>query len=122
MKAAVLYALAGMILGIVMAGSHDFGVSSVHAHLSLLGWASLAICGLYYQLVPQESEMGAAKFHFWLVNSGVVILTASVGLIASGFAVAEAAAAVGSLVLLASMILFGYIVFTAKEAGQVLQR
>ncbi|MDH4099867.1 MAG: hypothetical protein OEV28_04770 [Nitrospirota bacterium] len=118
MKAAVLYALAGIILGIVMAGSHDFAMGSVHAHLSLLGWTSMAICGLYYQFVPQAAEMGVAKVHFWLANAGVVVLTSSVALIVNGNAGAEVGAAIGSLALLVSMLLFGYIVFTAKEAGR----
>jgi hypothetical protein len=40
-KAAVVFALAGMVMGIAMAASHDHSVFPAHAHLNLLGWVSL---------------------------------------------------------------------------------
>jgi len=118
MKAAVLYALSGIALGAVMAASHNFGMSSAHAHLSLLGWVTMALYALYYQLVPHAAETSAAKVHFWLANFGVLMLAASVALIARGFVGAEAGAAVGSIALLVSMLVFACIVFTVKEGGQ----
>jgi len=118
MKAAVLYGLAGIVLGMVMASSHDFGVRSVHAHLSLLGWVTMALYAIYYQLVPQAADAGAAKAQFWFANFGVVTLSASVALITRGYVSAEAGAAVGSIALLVSMLIFAYVIFTAGERGQ----
>ena len=115
MKAAVLYALSGITLGIAMAASHDFGMSSAHAHLSLLGWVSMALFAFYYQLVPYMAEAGVAKAHFWISNFGVVTLTGSVFLIANGYMAAEAGAVVGAIALLVAMLIFAYVVFAAKE-------
>lgn len=120
MKAGVIYALFGFALGIAMAASHSFAMKSVHTHINLIGWATMAIYAMYYQLVPEASETGLAKAHFWLANLGFIILTAGVALMAAGMPQAEPGAAVGSLVTLVSLILFTYIVF--RSAGEARQR
>lgn len=111
MKAGVFYALLGFALGLMMAGSKDFTLRSVHTHLNLIGWASMAIYAMYYQLVPSASNTGAAKVHFWLANAGVLVMTISVGLLVSGVKAADPGAAVGSIASIASLALFAYIVF-----------
>lgn len=122
MKAAVLYALSGIVLGMVMAASHDFRVSSAHAHLSLLGWVTMALYAFYYQLVPHVAETGAAKANFWFANFGVVTLTASVVFISNGYAAAEAGAAAGAIALLISILIFSCVVFAAKGFNQEKQQ
>jgi hypothetical protein len=117
MKAAVIYAIGGMGLGVAMGASHDFSLSSVHSHLSLLGWMTMAIYGLYYQLVPAAAERRVANIQFWLANAGVVILCSSVGLIVHGKAVAEAGAVVGSLALLTSMLIFAGQLFAGTQTA-----
>jgi len=111
MKAAVLYALTGFALGMFMGAKQDFTLRSVHSHINLLGWVSMAICAAYYQLVPAAAAMRVSKVHFWVANAGMLVLTISVGLLASGYEAAGAGAAAGSLVTLASAALFTYIVF-----------
>ena len=68
LRLAVLYALIGVALGIVMAASHDYNLKPVHAHLNLLGWVSLALFGFWYRSVPASAENMLAKIHFWLYN------------------------------------------------------
>jgi len=46
-RAAVLMVVAGMIWGIVMGISQDHSTFPAHAHLNLLGWASLFLFGIY---------------------------------------------------------------------------
>jgi len=111
MKAGVFYALVGFALGLFMAANKDFTLRSAHSHLNLIGWVTMAIYALYYQLVPAASAMRAAKVHFWIANAGLLVMTVSVGLLASGYEAAEAGAAVGSIVTLASVALFMFIVF-----------
>lgn len=111
MKAGVIYALAGFALGLIMAAGKDFTLRPVHTHLNLIGWVSMAIYAMYYQLVPSASTMGAARAHFWLANFGLLLMTVSVGLLVSGHEAAEAGAAAGSIVSLASLALFIFIVF-----------
>ena len=45
--AAVLYALLGMSLGMFMGATEDFTLAPVHAHINLLGWATLALMGTF---------------------------------------------------------------------------
>lgn len=111
MKAGVFYAQVGFALGMFMAANKDFTLRSVHSHLNLLGWVSMALYALYYQLVPAAASMRAAKVHFWLANAGMLVLNISVGLLVSGYGAAEAGAAAGSIATLSSMALFMFIVF-----------
>ncbi len=110
-KAGVVYALAGFTLGTVMGARGDFTFTSVHSHLNLLGWVTMAVYAAYYQLVPAASAMRSARAHFWLANAGLLVLTASVAMLASGFEKAAPGAALGSILTLASMALFTSIVF-----------
>ncbi|MFD1611047.1 hypothetical protein ACFSCW_04445 [Sphingomonas tabacisoli] len=66
---ASLCLLGGVSLGMYMGMAHDFQLAPVHAHLNLLGWASLALFGLSYCAVPQLAEGWLPKLH--LLLSGV---------------------------------------------------
>ena len=43
--AAIVYAIAGMALGIWSGLHEDFSLSPVHGHLGLVGWVSFAVPG-----------------------------------------------------------------------------
>jgi hypothetical protein len=66
---ASLCLLGGVAMGMFMGMTHDFQLSPVHAHLNLLGWASLALFGLAYCAVPGLAEGWLPKLH--LLLSGV---------------------------------------------------
>jgi hypothetical protein len=51
-KAAVVYFIMGVSLGIYMGASGDHLLVPVHAHFNLVGWASLALVGLIYHQFP----------------------------------------------------------------------
>lgn len=120
MKAAAVYALIGFTVGVVMGATHDFQLRSVHTHLNLIGWASMAIYAVFYQLVPAASRMGLARVHFWAANIGLIILSVSIALISGNVGAAAPGAAAGSIITLVSLVLFTYIVF--KSAGNQTQR
>ena len=105
--AAVLMAVAGMIWGIVMAISGDHSAMPAHAHLNLLGWVSLFLFGLFYQLHPaiDRSRPAMIQVAIWII--GTIILTIGVGLVHQS---GDPIAAVGSLIVLAGMLLFGWLV------------
>ena len=46
MQIAVLAALCGMTLGVVMGARQEFTLAPAHAHLNLLGWVSMMVYGL----------------------------------------------------------------------------
>jgi hypothetical protein len=61
-----------------MAATHDFTPMSVHAHMSLLGWASLALFGLVYHACPQLAERRMAKLHLALCAPAALLLPAGI--------------------------------------------
>lgn len=110
-KTATLLAIVGMGMGIGMAMSHDHTLMPVHAHLNLLGWVSLFLFGIYYKLHPvtDSSRLAVTQVGLWTV--GTLVLTAGVAAIYLGNPGAEPVAAIGSLIVLAAMLLFTALVF-----------
>jgi len=63
----------GVYLGMWMGVNKDFTLAPVHAHLNLLGWASLALFGLTYGAYPSIGRTKLAAWHFALAApSGVL--------------------------------------------------
>ncbi len=110
-KAAVVYGVVGLALGVYMGATHDLSLLTVHSHLSLLGWVTLAICAMYYQLIPDAAERALAKVHFWTANIGLIVLSGSLVLKSQGVSAAEAGAGIGSVLSLAALAMFLYVVF-----------
>jgi hypothetical protein len=52
LRTAVVAVLIGSCLGLAMGVTHDFTLTAVHAHVNLVGWASMFLFGLYYRLTP----------------------------------------------------------------------
>lgn len=50
--AALACLLGGEVMGIWMGVAHDFTFAPVHAHLNLLGWATLSLYGLMHRAYP----------------------------------------------------------------------
>jgi hypothetical protein len=115
-QAAVVFVIAGMIWGIIMAISQDHSPYPAHAHLNLLGWVSLFLFGIYYRLRPSLDGATTALVQVGIWIIGTVILAIGVGLLTTGHPIGEAIAAVGSFVVLFAMLLFGWLVFTAERS------
>ena len=71
---AILYALVGQGLGIYMGATKAFEYRDVHAHLNLVGWATLALAGLIYRSYPELAKRALARWHFWFANAGALLL------------------------------------------------
>jgi peptidoglycan/LPS O-acetylase OafA/YrhL len=108
--AAVLMVLAGMVWGIVMAISQDHSAMPAHAHLNLLGWVCLFLFGIFYHLHPaiDRSRTALLQVYVWIVATVVTVI--GVGLVHTGHPAGDPIAAVGSLVITADMLLFGWLV------------
>ena len=70
--------IGGVGMGIFMGIAHDFQFAPVHAHLNLLGWASLALFGLTYRAYPMLANSRIAVIH--LAVSGVSALMFPAGI------------------------------------------
>ena len=84
LRIAVVYFIAGVLLGIVMAAHQEFTLRPVHAHINLLGWVSLALFGLFYRSLPAAAEGTLAKAHFWLYNLGLPVQMSMLALFLTG--------------------------------------
>ena len=115
-QAAVLFVLAGMVWGLQMAISNDHSAFPAHAHLNLLGWVSLFLFGIYYRLNPALDRSKAALVQVGIWSLGTVVMGVGVGLVHTGHEAGDPIAAVGSLIVLAGMITFGWLVFRAERA------
>lgn len=73
LKIAALYFLVGVGMGLTMEIIQDHRLSGAHAHINLVGWASMAIFGLLYVLFPRAGDSILAKLHFWLYNISLPI-------------------------------------------------
>ena len=112
LKLAVVYLMVGVGLGIVMGSTEDFTLRPVHAHLNLLGWATLALAGLMYSVYPEAGRSRLARVHFWLHNLSLPVMMGSLAWFLKGhpeivpvLAAAEIVAAGGVLAFAANVFL-----------------
>jgi cbb3-type cytochrome oxidase subunit 1 len=106
LKIAVIYMQIGVAAGLVMGVLHQFQYSPVHAHIGLLGWASLALAGLIYHFYPEAAQTRLAKVHFWLHNLGLPVFMLGLFLLISGSALAEPFVRVGAVTTFAGLLMF----------------
>ena len=115
--AAVLAAIAGMLWGLDMAISENHAAMPAHAHLNLLGWVSLFLFGIFYRLHPSLDATKVALAQVWVWIIGTIVMAIGIGLISTGTTSAEPIAAVGSLIVLADMLLFAWLVYRGEQAA-----
>lgn len=101
---AALSLIIGVVLGITMAGTHDFQLMPVHAHVNLVGWASLALFGLTYRVYPDLKLGKLAVLHLVLGASGAVLLP--VGIYFAVVRQSETLAMLSSLLWLGAVLVF----------------
>lgn len=106
LKIAVVYLVVGAILGLTMGILENFALAPVHAHLLLLGWASLALAGIVYHLYPAASATRLARWHFWLHNLGLPVFMVGLGFMLTGTTAFMPIVIVGAVTVLAGLVLF----------------
>ena len=95
---------AGVTLGIVMGVQHDFSLAPVHAHINLVGWASLTLFGIVYKLYPQMAKSRLAALHFILAAPAALMFP--IGIALSILADRPLVAIVAAFLWLAGVVLF----------------
>lgn len=115
-QAAVLFVIVGMIWGIQMAISEDHSAFPAHAHLNLLGWVSLFLFGIYYRLHPALDHSRAALVQVVIWCLATIVLAIGVGLVHTGHEAGDPIAAIGALLVLADMVMFGWLLFKSERA------
>ena len=83
-KFAVVYLVSGMSLGIGMGLAQDHTLRGVHAHVNLLGWATLSLAALVFHVFPQLAQTRLAALWFWLYNLALPVALVSLGFVSYG--------------------------------------
>jgi len=83
-KIAAVYLIFGSFMGLYMGIAERFTLHPVHAHLNLLGWASLALAGLIYVQFPEAAKTKLAQIHFWMHNVSLPVLMLALALLLTG--------------------------------------
>jgi hypothetical protein len=113
LRLGVLSALVGMTLGVWMGANEDFALRPVHAHINLLGFASMMLFGLFYRSFPAAGQGWLPMAHFVLSVLGFLILMPSLALMLLGKPFFLPGMIASEIMLVLSMLLFVIIVFMA---------
>lgn len=113
LRLGVLSALVGMTLGVWMGANQDFVLRPVHAHINLLGFASMMLFGLFYRAFPAAARGWLPMVHFGLSVLGFLILMPSLTLMLLQKPLFLPAMIGSEIMLVLSMLLFVIIVFMA---------
>ena len=115
-QAAILMGLAGMCWGVYMAISDDRSTLPAHAHLNLLGFVTLFLFGVYYRLHPALDGAPIARLQITIWIVATIVLIIGVAMVHSGKRAGDPIAAVSSLIVIADMLLFGWLMMR-NESG-----
>lgn len=114
-RIAVLFALAGMVMGVGMAASHDHALAPAHAHINLIGWVTLFLNSSFYDRRAELDKSAGARWQVIVFTIGAGVLNLGLTLLMLGNKGAEPVAAIGSLIVLAATAWFAWLVF--RNAG-----
>ncbi len=103
---ALAYAVAGMLLGIYMAASHDHGEMPTHAHIMVAGWLMSSVFAFFYHLFPEIGARPMARAHFWIQAASGVVLVVSLFFLLRGSEQLEPVTALASIGFLIGMMVF----------------
>ncbi|BAQ17068.1 hypothetical protein [Methyloceanibacter caenitepidi] len=100
----LLYGTFGMGFGIWMGIHQRFDQAHLHAHINLIGFASMVLFGLLYRSFPALAASRLAAAHFIVYNVGAAVFLAGLPLAQAGTTIALAV--VGSLLVVAGLLIF----------------
>jgi hypothetical protein len=106
-RIAVLYLVVGVTMGIVMGITHQFSLAPVHAHVNLLGWATLAIIGVIYHAYPAAATTRLAAIHFWIHNTALPVFMIGLGFSLTGHEAFVPMTIVGATAVAVGIVIFG---------------
>ncbi len=118
-RGAVVLAAAGMAWGLHMAISQDHAAMPAHAHLNLLGWVSLFLFVVFYQLHPaiDRSRLALVQVAIWILATIVLAIGLGILLVGGAPEIGEPISAVSLIVAFIDMLLFGWIVFRRNRVA-----
>jgi hypothetical protein len=108
--------LIGLVTGMVVGITGRYAFISVHSHVTLVGWVTMALAGLVYLAYPACETSRLAPVHFWLHNVGLPIMGCGLAVKAAGNDRAEPFVALGSTLVVVAVLAFTINVFANAGA------
>ena len=106
LRLAVIYLVIGVFLGMWMGITQLFDYAPAHAHINLLGWATLALAGVIYTLFPRAGNNRLAIVHFWLHNIGLPIFVIALVCLPTMGAKVEPLISTGAVIAILGILIF----------------
>lgn len=104
---ALIYALVGLVFGLVVNPIGGHNQIPTHAHLLEIGWVSFALFAFFYHLFPERAAASLAILHFWVAELSLIALTIGFYLLYAGFIpIGEPIAIIAAIGYLVSMVIF----------------
>ena len=117
-KISVVYLVISTVLAMYMSITENMTLSSVHSHISCLGWTMLALAGFVYHLFPALEKRVLSKIVFWLFNIGLPISIVGLSsLLYDQSVLTKIIVSVGATLLSIGIILFAINVLVAIKSG-----
>lgn len=110
-RMAALYLVLGVALGNYMGASHDFSLRSVHAHVNLLGWASMLGMGLVVLRFGDTLSQRQVALQFWVHQLALPVMLLALAALLRGQAWAEPLVGLASAGLGLGVLLFAVAVW-----------
>jgi len=114
---AIAYVVAGMALGIHMGAGQNFTMAPLHAHMNLVGWATMGLFAFYYNAVPSAAVGKLPQAHFWIAQIGLLMMIPGLAMVLSENMSGEPLLAAGGFLTGISILIFGYIVLRTPSTG-----
>lgn len=113
LRTALVWFVLTMVFGMYLGMTQQFGASSPHAHLGLLGWLSSAAFALLHAAADPGGQLtGRGRLHWAAHNLGLVVQVSSLWLvIRTGNGIFGMFIALGGLILIVSTLLFAAMVW-----------
>ena len=120
---AALYLMAALVLGFVMGVTGDHSLFSVHSHLGLLGWTTMALTGIVYLVLPSCGNSVLARVHFWLHNLGLPLMMVAIPVLTRwGVTRVQPAIGLGSFLVVLALLVFTVNVILNGRASAIAER
>lgn len=103
---AAVFVLAGMIWGIQMGMSGDMVDAPAHAHLNLVGWATMGLMGAFYGFAGDRAPRLLGWTNYVVSASAVLVMVPSLALLLATSNKPNPGVIIGSLLAMLGVALF----------------
>lgn len=116
-RTAVILSLVAAAMALWMTATHDFRALPAEVVLSLLGWCSFMLYGLYYRSMAGAAP-ALARLHYFAALVGVLVEALGIAGTELGNPLFDPLRIIGAFIVAVGFVLFAIIVFGAREPAR----